>query len=448
MDITSKPVLGGLIRSPYIINTIRIVVLYLFLSAIVFGLFYPNTKGEFTTALFWGFFWPFLIVILVPIFGNWFCSICPHGFIGKYLTRFGLHKRFPRKARTAYIGLALLLLCYWLATFTFPRLFFASPQLTAGFFLFFTLLAFICFFVYEGMSYCKYICPLGGALTVFGKLGASRISTDSQACGSCQSFECAKSCSYHLSPFLFSDRNNMSECTLCLDCVYSCESVKLEVNMPMQSIVKEIKKTSLSESWILIMLTAVVGLGVQFQHGLNHTAFKESMPWNQLGLLTTSYFPALNQSQWSGLFAMILAVLLTIIATVLGCLAAANRLQLSFNSVLVKVSYSYAPLVLLALMSHSIPFFLTHSSEMIANAAINAFNLPWPPVEPLVSRAAPWLQSFNYAPFFAVGCCLFVLYIRCGLLTDKISIRLYCVMTTAAPLWVFLSTISFRLYAH
>ena len=448
MDITSKPVLGWLVRQPYILNMIRMIVLYFFCAAIVFGLCYPNTKGEFTTALFWGFFWPFLIVMLIPVLGNWFCSICPHGFIGKYLTRFGLHKRFPRKVRTAYIGLVLLLLCYWFTIFTFPRLLSSSPQLTAGFFLFFTLLSFICFFVYGGMSYCKYICPLGGTLATFGKMGASRISTDSQACGSCQSFECAKSCSYNLSPFLFSDRNNMSECTLCLDCVYSCESVKLEVTIPMQGIVKEIKKTALSESWILIMLTAVVGLGVQFQHGLNHTVFKESMPWNQLGLLTAPYFPVLNQSQWSGFFAMLLAVVLIIIVTVLGCITAANRLQQSFNSVLVKVSYSYAPLALLALMSHSIPFFLTHSSGVIANSAIKAFNLPWPTVEPLATRGESWLQIFTYTPFFAVVCCLVVLYIRCGLLTDEISTRLYCVMTTAAPIWIFLIAVLFRLYSH
>jgi polyferredoxin len=447
MDITSKPVLSWLIRQPHILTAIRLLVLCLFVVTLIFGWYYPDTKGAFTTALFWGFFWPFLIVILIPVLGNWFCSICPHGFIGKYITRFGLQKRFPRKLRTTYIGLALLLLCYWLVTFTFPRLMSSSPQLTAGFFLFFTLLAVVCFFVYRGMSYCKYLCPLGGTLAAFGKMGASRISTDSKACASCKSFECAKSCPYQLSPFLFSDRNDMAQCTLCLDCVYSCDSVQLHLQPPMQGIATEIKKTPISEAWILIILTAVVGLGVQFQHGLNHSALKEFMPWNQLALFVQPHFSILSQSQWNGFFALLLALLISISATVVGCRAAANKLQQPFNNVVAAVSYGYAPLVLVALMSHAIPFFLTYSSAVIANSAIDALNLPWLPVEPLVARGAPWLQVFTFAPLAAIACCLVVLYLRCGLLTEQASVRRYCTLSTAAPIWIFLAAYLCRFVA-
>ena len=127
---------------------------YYFFYAIYFGFINPAKENLFTGALFWGIFWALFMVATLPSFGRIFCGICPHGFLGKYITKYGLQKTMPKWLQNKYIGIFILIVGWWGVYYTFPG-FWKSPLGTASMFLGMTVIAFIFYFLYSNMSYCK-----------------------------------------------------------------------------------------------------------------------------------------------------------------------------------------------------------------------------------------------------------------------------------------------------
>lgn len=79
--------------------------------------------------------------------------------------------------------------------------------------------------------YCRYICPLGGLLTLFSRIGMpSRkvglgflVNVDMDSCDNCG--ECADACPLGLDPRIFACKGGAgegSECMLCLRCIQKC----------------------------------------------------------------------------------------------------------------------------------------------------------------------------------------------------------------------------------
>jgi polyferredoxin len=101
---------------------LKIAVLALFIYGIAFGILYP-TKEEniFTTALFWSLFWSLFVVVTLSTLGRVFCGICPHGFMGKHITRYGLKKKMPKALANPYIGIFLLLIGFWAVYYIYPE---------------------------------------------------------------------------------------------------------------------------------------------------------------------------------------------------------------------------------------------------------------------------------------------------------------------------------------
>ena len=55
------------------------------------------------------------MVTTLSTFGRVFCWVCPHGFIGKYITKFGLKKQLPKVLANPFIGVFLLFLGWFRA---------------------------------------------------------------------------------------------------------------------------------------------------------------------------------------------------------------------------------------------------------------------------------------------------------------------------------------------
>lgn len=91
-DIYSMPVLGFIFKNQKFITVVRILVLTLFVYGVYLGFIEPTKENIFTKQLFWGLFWSLFMVVTLSTFGGIFCGICPHGFLGKYITKFGLQK--------------------------------------------------------------------------------------------------------------------------------------------------------------------------------------------------------------------------------------------------------------------------------------------------------------------------------------------------------------------
>ena len=92
-------------NKPFLL-ALRIFVILIFSLAIFNGFANPEpTTYNFTTAIFWSLFWPFFMVVTLGTIGSAFCGICPHGFLGKYITNFGLKLKVPKILQTLQLAI-------------------------------------------------------------------------------------------------------------------------------------------------------------------------------------------------------------------------------------------------------------------------------------------------------------------------------------------------------
>ncbi len=417
-DIFGIPILGFLFKNKYMLTFYRLFTLLLLIYAIAYGFLNPGKDNIFTNAVFWSIFWPFFMVITLPTLGNVFCMVCPHGFVGKYLTRYGFKLRMPKWLANPYIGLiGTNILTYWFLLYTFPNLL-RTPWVTALFFFTFTFVAFVFFFLFRNMAYCKYVCPIGSVNPSFARTGALWLSTYQEDCKECKKPVCALACPYKLNPSKFDDKNSMFGCTLCMECANACSSVKLEYRGFGSSLYKLIKQPKAIEVWVYILLVAVITFTMRFHHGLSRSGIGEYMPWIVIGKGVSS---SLGLPKWidvSGLVAMLMATALVLFIVFVTFKAIANIIKVDFNKVLLTLGYAFAPLMIVGGLSHVLEFFFIEYYHNIVNGFSQAFGLGVY-VEPLAKRGDRWLMIFRVFPFIAGFWSLHILWHRVKLLSQE-----------------------------
>lgn len=401
-DLFGWPVVGFVLKNRWFLLGLRLVLLALFAYAIIFGLIYPDKNDNlFTTGLFWGIFWPFFIVVTLPTLGAVFCGICPHGFIGKHLTRIGLNRQIPLWLQKRGIGLGVLLVGYWIAFYAYEPIF-KGPLATALFFLILTVVAVGMFFLYENMAYCKYVCPIGSVKGAFSKVGFTWLSTEKSACDGCKSFECTQACPYHLNPVNFDKHGSMGDCTLCMECAQACEAVTFKARVPSSSLMKPIKKMREIDIWVYLLLFGVISLTMRFHHALGRSAVADQLPWYAQANMLEAAFPWIGLPL-GGLMAMLYGVGLTLLFGLGGIYLASKVLKKPYPEMFTHLGYALAPLMIVGAISHAGSFFFTHYYHHFTNGFIQAFALPYGFVEPLANRRESWLgvfKIFNYAAAF------------------------------------------------
>ncbi|WP_200762270.1 4Fe-4S binding protein [Nitrosophilus alvini] len=416
-DIFKMPILRFLFKNQKFLLVLRISVAALFFYAIYMGYADSSKNNIFTTAVFWGIFWPLFIVTTLPTFGRIFCGICPHGFLGKYITKAGLKKKMPKWLENRFIGIMLLFLGWWGVYYMFPGVY-RTPLGSAILFSVMTVLAFFIYFLYKDMSYCKYICPIGTALRAFGKLSFTWFGSYESACKSCKTFDCAKTCPYGLSPFNFDKKNSISDCTLCMECTHSCEAINFRFVKPGFSLYNRFK-TLKAEVWVYILILAAIPISMAFHHGLGRSNISDHFIWAK----TAEFFKQFvdfGKLDATGMFAFLYAALFTIAAAVIGMWIASKIVKKDFGSVFYTLGYAFAPLFIFASMGHALEFFFTGNYERIVEGLAWGFGFDVD-VEPLAKRGDRWLQIFHLFRWIAVFWALFILYKRMAFIeTDKV----------------------------
>lgn len=441
LNLTHLPLIGRMLRHPWFIGSLQAVSVSILVLAIGLGIFSEDRKDGLTVLLFWGIFWPLLTCVLTPTVGPAFCAICPHGAMGKWLQRFGLKKRFPKALRGAWISFSLIFFGYWVLAFAAPGLLSASTQATAWYFLLFTLFAAGCFFFFADMAYCKHICPLGRVLASHGKAGGLSIRTEQRECSSCTTFECATACHYHLSPFRFEERNNMDNCTLCLDCVQACDSAELHWMRPGKSLGQPIKRADPHDYWVIILILAIAGVGIQFLHGLQHTGLRDSLPWNIAGAWLHQTLQ-ISSETWrlSGLLAMLLAIAITVPLATLGYRSAAKRVQQSPRALALDLAYALAPMAILGLIPHAVTMFASKYGPGLVNESAALLGLAWQ-VGPFAERGDAWLKVVGLLPWLGILWSLQLSWQRTAFWTigSSGSQRLAVWALACMPIWLYSS---------
>lgn len=431
-DIYSKPILGFLFKNQKFLLSLKIAVFVLFIYALYFGFTHTGKDNTFTTAVFWGIFWSLFMVLTLPTFGRIFCGICPHGFMGKYITKYGLKKTMPKWMQNRFIGVMLLVFGWWGIYYMFPGLF-RTAQGTAILFTVMTIVAFGVYFVYKDMSYCKYICPIGTLTRAYSKLSFTWLGTYKSACNDCRTFECATACPYNLKPFTFDNRNSMTDCTLCMDCSSACEAVSFKFKKPSFSLFSKLQPLK-AEIWAFILILASISISMSFHHGIGRSNAADIMIWSQTAKFLENYIN-FGSIDTVGLFAFVYALIFTISAALIGMFIASKILRKDFNATFYDLGYSYAPLFILGSIGHSLEMFFTKGYEHIAEGFAYGFGFSLD-VAPLANRGDSWLHLFGLLKWVAVIWSLIILYKRVKLLNvDKI--RKIIAFPFAASLIIF-----------
>jgi len=398
-DIYNIPILKFFFKNKKVIRSVQILTLALFIYGIYFGFKEPESGNIFTRYLFWGLFWSLFMVVTLATFGRIFCGICPHGFLGKYLTKIGLNKEFPNFLKNRYIGISILIIGWWFVYYTFPG-FWKSPGNTALMFTILTILAFLLFYLYKDMNYCKYICPIGTLTKAFHKISSTFLGTYKEDCKECKTFDCAKACSYNLKPFTFEKKNSMEDCTLCMDCSDACEGVNFKITKPSNTLFKKFK-TDLAEVWTYILIVAAIPITMSFHHGLNRTNIADQFIWSK----TANFFEKtfnITSIDTVGMFSFFYALFFSISIVYIGMFIASKFLNSDTKKTLSTLGYAFIPIFIIGGLAHLLHSFFTHIYADIVNGFLYGFGFEEIKVSNLASRQDNWLKIFNFFPYLAV----------------------------------------------
>ncbi|MDZ7819617.1 MAG: 4Fe-4S binding protein [Aliarcobacter sp.] len=421
-DLFSFSLFNFLFKNKTFLLLLRITITFLFLYAIILGFIYPTKEQNiFTTALFWSLFWSFFMVLSLGTLGRVFCGICPHGFLGKYITKFGLKKKIPKKLANPFIGLGVILIGYWLMIFLFPGIY-SSPYNTAIFFAILTLFSFVVYYIYDDMAYCKYICPLGTVTKAFSKVGFTKLETYNEGCSSCKTFDCAKACTYNLKPFTFAKKNSMEDCTLCMDCAISCENVAFNLKKPSSTLFDKFK-TQKVEVWTILILTGILSFAMTFKHALNRTAISDEFIWNKISV----YLKSMINSDFiniDGLSIFFFSIFFVIGLNIIGMFIASKIMKIEYEKTFYTLSYAIAPLFIIGGLSHILEFFFVNYASTIVNGFIHGFSLPLQNIEPLAKRGETWLHIFKIFTHIAYIWAFILIAYRLKLLDVKKSLKI------------------------
>ena len=159
VDVLHWPVIGTVLRWRHIRTAAQLVILLVAAAVILHGLFGPQlAPNNLATVVTWVHYRGLLIVALLAV-GNLFCFGCPFVLVRDAGRRYHSPKlRWPRRLRTKWIGVALLVA----VLFTYELFdLWALPRSTALLVLGYFGAALAIDLVFAGGTFCKYICPIG-----------------------------------------------------------------------------------------------------------------------------------------------------------------------------------------------------------------------------------------------------------------------------------------------
>jgi hypothetical protein len=206
IELSANPFLRRLLLSRWPQWFLTVLALAGFLYAILAGLFgTPVGNRNLAITAVWIAWWAVLILILVPLGGRAWCSICPIPAAGDWLQRGGLTNadgrrsrgkglRWPRRLRNLWpqnVGFLLLGITSTVILTT-PLV---SALVLAGL----LGIALIVSAIFERRTFCRYLCPVGGFIGMYSLAAplALRVKDPgtlnrNAACGLCM--ECLRTC--------------------------------------------------------------------------------------------------------------------------------------------------------------------------------------------------------------------------------------------------------------
>lgn len=235
IDLLRYDFFKGLISSKFYPNALRFVSAPLFLIALGIILLGPSeTESNPAAIVSWAIGWPAMVILAVLLARFW-CSACPIGFIGELSQRIvSLEKPTPafiKNNSTILLGFAIIFIVWFEASFKIRD----HPEILGFFLLAMLFSAMVVSMVFQGRTWCRYLCALGGMTGLMAKSSALELRMDRNVCISqCGTYDCLQGdgekegCPFGLTgPKLESNRL----CKICGNCVKNCKHGAININL-------------------------------------------------------------------------------------------------------------------------------------------------------------------------------------------------------------------------
>ncbi|MCB9761119.1 MAG: FesM [Alphaproteobacteria bacterium] len=231
-DLLAWPVLGRFLRWRHARLALQLPLFLLAVVTIGHGLAGPQLAPKnLATLLVWVHYRGLLVMALL-VAGNVFCMACPF-LLPRELSRRLLTPRWrwPHRLRSKWLALALfvaaLFVYEWLDLWGHPfgtavlaLVYFGAALAVDG--------------LFQGGSFCKYVCPIGQFNFAASTMSPLEVQArDLSVCASCTTHDCIKGArdpqeparivqrGCELSLFIPQKTGNL-DCTFCMDCVHAC----------------------------------------------------------------------------------------------------------------------------------------------------------------------------------------------------------------------------------
>lgn len=260
-DLLRWPWVSRLLRSHLFPGILQGLVTPLFLVVLVLFLLGPvDPQANPAALLSWGIGWP-LLVISAFLGGRIWCSLCPIGAVSWLVKKvYSLELPFPHffKKHSELVITSAILFIIWFETATGIR----NTPFNVGMLLLVMLVcATIVAVVFERQSWCRYLCGLGGLVSVLAKCSILELRTDRDVCiTQCKTHECAvgvgknPGCPFGL--VAATVRSNRL-CKLCGICVKNCpyNAVALNLRIPGKEL-WEVSQANASTAFLALGMTS------------------------------------------------------------------------------------------------------------------------------------------------------------------------------------------------
>ncbi len=267
-DLLRLPALGGILRAPLFRRGLQVVMFALAALVMWDGWFGPPVAGLNLAGILPWIEWRGLLVIGLLVVGNVFCFACPFLLTreaGKRL--FGPRRRWPKALRSKWFAAGLL--TAFLVTYESFGLW-SRPAWTAWIVAGYFVAAFTVDGLFEGLSFCKYVCPIGQFNFVASVVSPFEVKVkDMSICRACRTYDCIRGNQNHrgCELDLFQPLKQGSfDCTFCLDCVAACPHLNVGVLpvVPGRAVLVEQRRTSIGRlarrwDWTVLGLVFTAG---------------------------------------------------------------------------------------------------------------------------------------------------------------------------------------------